>query len=206
MSCADTGYYLCRRFQQRSPVIIVERRNIKPTSSEGKKRSIAHHQKLPKSSASYIQFPQGKKKLPLPPNLILKVTTVEPPARRPPDLGSGGHHEHTCEITQIVSKIKSLTRRYAKNSSQKPQDKTHPQTSPSRNSAQSRSCMCCAARLVGFGQAYKLGRGSIGFPSWLDCQLRARSRCVGWELGLGRSWHRRAGSGAGRSRLGSLRW
>ena len=103
MSCADTGYYLCRRFQQRSPVIIVERRNIKPTSSEGKKRSIAHHQKLPKSSASYIQFPQGKKKLPLPPNLILKVTTVEPPARRPPDLGRRGHHEDTCAL-HLVSK------------------------------------------------------------------------------------------------------
>ena len=103
--------------------------------------------------------------------------------------------ERCCEKKEDVMRKKERKER-----------RTHPQTSPSRNSAQSRSCTCSAAHLVGFGQAYKLGRGSIGSPSWLDCQLRARSRCVGWELGLGRRRNRRAGSGAGRSRLGSLRW
>jgi hypothetical protein len=41
--------------------------------------------------------------LPLPPNLILEETTVEPPARRPPDLTRGRHHEHTYHTPKNVS-------------------------------------------------------------------------------------------------------
>lgn len=34
--------------------------------------------------------------LPLPTNLILEEFTVEPPARRSPNLRRGCHHKHTC--------------------------------------------------------------------------------------------------------------
>lgn len=34
--------------------------------------------------------------LPLPTNLVLEEFTVEPPARRSPNLRRGCHHKHTC--------------------------------------------------------------------------------------------------------------